>query len=110
MQSFMRMYCNLNWSVTFKCDLTSVRYFYILSMWKLYYLNYILENQVYDFNIWPFQTEKDMLGRLRVGSKERLTFFGQLQFNSLHSSHQEIKVRANFSHHLMVNRSLYSGK
>ncbi|XP_036941120.1 uncharacterized protein LOC119011822 isoform X1 [Acanthopagrus latus] len=43
------------------------------------------------------QTQKDIQGRLRVGSKERLTFFGQVQ---LHSSHQVINVRANFSHQL----------
>ncbi|TKS80112.1 putative uncharacterized protein LOC400499 [Collichthys lucidus] len=47
----------------------------------------------------PF-TQKDMQGRLRIGSKERLTFFGQVQLNPLHSSHQAIKVRANFSHQL----------
>ncbi|XP_070830189.1 uncharacterized protein [Chaetodon trifascialis] len=43
------------------------------------------------------QTQKDIQGRVRVGSKERLTFFGQVQLNS---SHQAIKVRANFSHQL----------
>ncbi|KAE8291162.1 hypothetical protein D5F01_LYC10756 [Larimichthys crocea] len=46
------------------------------------------------------QTQKDIQGRLRIGSKERLTFFGQVQLNPLHSSHQAIKVRANFSHQL----------
>ncbi|KAK5918982.1 hypothetical protein CgunFtcFv8_022916 [Champsocephalus gunnari] len=48
------------------------------------------------------QTQRDIQGRLRVGSKERLTFFGQVQFNPLHSTHQEIKVRANFSHLLQL--------
>lgn len=56
--------------------------------------------------IWPtpFQTQKDIQGRLRVGSKERLTFFGQAQLNPVHSNHQAIKVRANFSHQLEVSR------
>ena len=56
--------------------------------------------------IWPtpFQTQKDIQGRLRVGSKERLTFFGQVQLNPVHSSHQVINVRANFSHQLEVSR------
>ena len=56
--------------------------------------------------IWPtpFQTQKDIQGRLRVGSKERLTFFGQVQLNPVHSSHQAINVRANFSHQLEVSR------
>ncbi|XP_070700951.1 uncharacterized protein [Pempheris klunzingeri] len=48
------------------------------------------------------QTQKDIQGRLRVGSKERLTFFGQLQQNPLHSSHQAITIRANFSHQLQL--------
>ncbi|XP_029309262.1 uncharacterized protein LOC115022426 [Cottoperca gobio] len=48
------------------------------------------------------QTQRDIQGRLRVGSKERLTFFGQVQLDPLHSSHQAIKVRANFSHQLQL--------
>ncbi|XP_037642433.1 uncharacterized protein LOC119498040 [Sebastes umbrosus] len=48
------------------------------------------------------QTQKDIQGRLRVGSKERLAFFGQVQLNPLHSSHQAIKVRANFTHQLQL--------
>ncbi|XP_051279537.1 uncharacterized protein LOC127375918 isoform X2 [Dicentrarchus labrax] len=46
------------------------------------------------------QTQKDIQGKLRVSSKERLTFFGQVQLNPLQSSHQAIKVRANFTHQL----------
>lgn len=57
-----------------------------------------------------FQTQKDIHGRLRVGSKERLTFFGQVQLNPLLSSHQVIKVIANFTHQLQVNQPLCSGK
>lgn len=49
------------------------------------------------------QTQRNIQGRFRVGSKERLTFFGQMQLNPLHSSHHEIKVGANFSHELEVN-------
>ncbi|TDH06001.1 hypothetical protein EPR50_G00128340 [Perca flavescens] len=48
------------------------------------------------------QTQKDIQGKLRVGSKERLTFFGQVQLKPLHSSHQVIKVRANFTHQLQL--------
>ncbi|XP_044075986.1 uncharacterized protein LOC122887130 [Siniperca chuatsi] len=48
------------------------------------------------------QTQKDIQGRLRVGSKERLTFFGQVQLSPLHLSHQAIKVRANFTHQLQL--------
>ncbi|XP_068995564.1 uncharacterized protein [Embiotoca jacksoni] len=48
------------------------------------------------------QTQKDIHGRVRVGSKERLTFFGQVQLNRLHSSHQAIKVKANFIHQLQL--------
>ncbi|XP_071348305.1 uncharacterized protein [Trachinotus anak] len=48
------------------------------------------------------QTQKDVRGRLRVGSKERLTFFGQVQLSPLHSSQQVIKVRANFTHQLQL--------
>eukprot|EP00064_Thunnus_orientalis_P014659 superscaffoldBa00002579_g14706 len=48
------------------------------------------------------QTQKDIYGKLRVGSKERLTFFGQVQLNPLHSSHQAIKVKANLTHQLQL--------
>ncbi|KAM4551263.1 uncharacterized protein PAE49_015110 isoform 2-T2 [Odontesthes bonariensis] len=48
------------------------------------------------------QTQKDLRGRLRVGSKERLTFFGQAQMNPLHSTRQAIKVKANFIHQLQL--------
>uniref|UniRef100_A0A7N6A2B4 Vitellogenin domain-containing protein n=1 Tax=Anabas testudineus TaxID=64144 RepID=A0A7N6A2B4_ANATE len=48
------------------------------------------------------QTQKDIQGRLRVGSKDRLTFFGQVQLNPLKSSHQAIKVHANFTHQLQL--------
>ncbi|XP_037314999.2 uncharacterized protein LOC119209652 [Pungitius pungitius] len=48
------------------------------------------------------QTQKDIQGRLRVGSKEKLTFFGRVQLNPLHSSHQVITVKANFTHQLQL--------
>lgn len=48
------------------------------------------------------QTQKDIRGKLRVGNKERLTFFGQVQLNSLHSIHREVRVKGNFSHQLEV--------
>ncbi|XP_028987619.2 uncharacterized protein LOC114844422 isoform X3 [Betta splendens] len=48
------------------------------------------------------QTQKDMQGRLRVGSKDRLTFFGQVQLNPSQSSHQSVKVKANFTHQLQL--------
>ncbi|XP_063741936.1 uncharacterized protein LOC134865985 [Eleginops maclovinus] len=48
------------------------------------------------------QTQREVQGRLRVGSKEKLTFFGLVHFNLLHSTHQEMKVRANFSHQLQL--------
>ncbi|KAM6989140.1 uncharacterized protein LKV04_008860 [Tautogolabrus adspersus] len=48
------------------------------------------------------QTHKDVQGRLRVGSKERLTFFGQVQLNSLHSCQHMIKVRGNYTHQLQL--------
>lgn len=50
------------------------------------------------------QTQKDIRGKLRVGSKERLTFFGQVQLNSLHSIHREVRVKGNFSHQLEVRK------
>ncbi|KAF3699111.1 putative uncharacterized protein LOC400499 [Channa argus] len=48
-------------------------------------------------------SNQDIQGRLRVGSKERLAFFGQVQLNPLHSSYQEIKVKANFTHQLQLH-------
>ncbi|CAJ1071926.1 uncharacterized protein LOC122887130 [Xyrichtys novacula] len=48
------------------------------------------------------QTHKDIRGRLRVGSKEKLTLFGQVQLNPLHSSHHMIQVRANYTHQLQL--------
>ncbi|XP_047445376.1 uncharacterized protein LOC125010660 [Mugil cephalus] len=53
-------------------------------------------------NITNNQTHKDVHGRLRVGSKERLTFFGQVQMNPSHSHHQEIKLKANFIQQLQL--------
>ncbi|XP_054625428.1 uncharacterized protein LOC129177877 [Dunckerocampus dactyliophorus] len=49
------------------------------------------------------QTLKDIRGRLRVGSKEKLSFFVQIVLNTLHASQQVIKVRANVTHQLQVN-------
>ncbi|KAK2822136.1 hypothetical protein Q5P01_022201 [Channa striata] len=49
------------------------------------------------------QTQKDIQGMLRVGSKERLAFFGQVQLNPLHSSHQKIRFKANFTHQLQLH-------
>ncbi|XP_026169161.1 uncharacterized protein LOC113134139 [Mastacembelus armatus] len=48
------------------------------------------------------QTQRGIQGRLRVGSKERLTLFGQVQLNPSQSGHQAIKVRANFTHQLQL--------
>ncbi|XP_040911109.1 uncharacterized protein LOC121193056 [Toxotes jaculatrix] len=48
------------------------------------------------------QTQNNVQGRLRVGSKERLAFFGHVQLSPLHPSHQVIKVRANFTHQLQL--------
>lgn len=50
------------------------------------------------------QTQKDIGGKLRVGNQERLTFFGQVQLNSLHSIHREVRVKGNFSHQLEVKK------
>lgn len=49
------------------------------------------------------QNQRNIQGRLRVGSKERLTFSGQLQLNPTHSTHQAIKVKGNFFHQLQVS-------
>lgn len=57
------------------------------------------------YNFLLYQTQKDIRGKLRVGSKERLTFFGQVRLNSLHSIHREVKVKGNFSHQLEVNKN-----
>ncbi|XP_068456308.1 uncharacterized protein [Clinocottus analis] len=48
------------------------------------------------------QTQKDIQGRLRVGSKEKLTFFGRVQFNPLRSRPQVITLKANFTHQLQL--------
>ncbi|XP_042083292.1 uncharacterized protein LOC102293428 [Haplochromis burtoni] len=48
------------------------------------------------------QNQRNIQGRLRVGSKERLTFSGQLQLNPTHSTHQAIKVKGNFFHQLQL--------
>ncbi|XP_042353477.1 uncharacterized protein LOC121951275 [Plectropomus leopardus] len=48
------------------------------------------------------KTQKGVQGRLRVGSKERMTFFGQVQLNPLNSSRQAINIRANFTHQLQL--------
>ncbi|CAB1444060.1 unnamed protein product [Pleuronectes platessa] len=48
------------------------------------------------------QTQKNVQGKIRVGSKERLTFFGQVLLSPLHSSHQVIKIRANFTNQLQL--------
>ncbi|XP_045907286.1 uncharacterized protein LOC123972095 isoform X3 [Micropterus dolomieu] len=48
------------------------------------------------------QTQKGIQGRLRVGTKETLTFFGQVQLNPLHLRHKTLKVRANFTHQLQL--------
>ncbi|XP_069367780.1 uncharacterized protein [Paralichthys olivaceus] len=48
------------------------------------------------------QTHKNVQGKFRVGSKERLTFFGQVLLSPLQSSHQVIKIRANFTHQLQL--------
>lgn len=50
------------------------------------------------------QTQKDIRGKLRVGRKEPLTFFGQVRLNSVNSIHREVKVRGNFSHQLEVKK------
>ncbi|XP_031710756.1 uncharacterized protein LOC116387634 isoform X2 [Anarrhichthys ocellatus] len=52
--------------------------------------------------ITSIQTQKDVQGRLRVGSKERLTFFGRVQLNPLHSSHHVVTVKVNFTHQLQL--------
>nr|XP_020442398.1 uncharacterized protein LOC109951951 [Monopterus albus] len=52
--------------------------------------------------IFSNQTQKDIQGRLQVGSKNRLTLFGQVQLNPLNSSHQAIKVKAKFTHQLQL--------
>lgn len=61
-------------------------------------------------SMFALQTQKDIQGRLRIGSKDRLAFFGKVHFNSLHSRHQEIQVKVNFTHQLQVNPPLFSYK
>ncbi|XP_030607400.1 uncharacterized protein LOC115795564 [Archocentrus centrarchus] len=48
------------------------------------------------------QNQRDIQGRLRVGSKERLTFSGQVHLKPTHSTHQAIKVKGSFSHQLQL--------
>ncbi|XP_061550368.1 vitellogenin-like [Phycodurus eques] len=48
------------------------------------------------------QTQKDIQGRLRVSSQEKLSFFGQIIFNSLHTSQQALRVRTNVTHQLQL--------
>ncbi|KAF7669802.1 hypothetical protein LDENG_00124500 [Lucifuga dentata] len=48
------------------------------------------------------QTQKNIQGWLKIGSKDRLTFFGQVELNPLQSRHQAIKVRANITHQLQL--------
>nr|XP_057943014.1 uncharacterized protein LOC131138235 isoform X3 [Doryrhamphus excisus] len=48
------------------------------------------------------QTLKDIHGSLRVGSKEKLSFFVQTVFNTLHASQRGIKVRGNVTHQLQL--------
>ncbi|XP_061654143.1 uncharacterized protein LOC133489262 isoform X2 [Phyllopteryx taeniolatus] len=48
------------------------------------------------------QTQKDIQGRLRVSSQEKLSFFGQIIFNSLHTSQQALRVRTNITHQLQL--------
>ncbi|XP_077359529.1 uncharacterized protein LOC144005296 isoform X2 [Festucalex cinctus] len=48
------------------------------------------------------ETQKDIQGRLRVGNQEKLSFFGHILFNSLHTSQQVIKVQANITHQLQL--------
>ncbi|KAM8838905.1 uncharacterized protein ACB058_015501 isoform 2-T2 [Synchiropus picturatus] len=47
-------------------------------------------------------TLKEVQGKLRIGSKEKLNFFGQVQANPLHLQQQMIKVKANMSHQLQL--------
>ncbi|XP_029929860.1 uncharacterized protein LOC115374855 [Myripristis murdjan] len=48
------------------------------------------------------QLQKEVHGRLRIGSKDRLTFFGQVLLNASHSKQQSVKVRANITHQLQL--------
>ncbi|XP_074545635.1 uncharacterized protein LOC141804879 [Halichoeres trimaculatus] len=48
------------------------------------------------------QTHKNVLGRLRVGSKEKLTFSGKVQMNPLNSNHHMVQLRANYTHQLQL--------
>ncbi|XP_037131472.1 uncharacterized protein LOC119136818 isoform X1 [Syngnathus acus] len=48
------------------------------------------------------QSQKEIRGRLQVSSKDKLSFFGQVLFNSLYTNQQVIKVRANITHQLQL--------
>lgn len=54
--------------------------------------------RVHMFNS-PFQTSKEIRGRIHVSKKEMLHLFGQVHSDSWH----ELKVRGNFSHRFTVN-------
>lgn len=62
------------------------------------------------YNFLLSQTLKDIRGKLCVGTKEQMTFFGQVRLNSLHSIHREVKVKGNFSHQLEVNKHYKTNK
>ncbi|CAL8346241.1 unnamed protein product [Merluccius merluccius] len=49
------------------------------------------------------QTQREVQGRLRVGSKEKLTFHGQVLQIPPHSEHRGMRVRANLSHLLQLH-------
>ncbi|KAJ3594613.1 hypothetical protein NHX12_003920 [Muraenolepis orangiensis] len=48
------------------------------------------------------QTQREVQGRLRVGSKEKLTFHGQVLQNPPDSEQRGVRVQANFSHLLQL--------
>ncbi|XP_061695033.1 uncharacterized protein LOC133510744 isoform X2 [Syngnathoides biaculeatus] len=48
------------------------------------------------------QTHKDIQGRLRVNSQEKLSFFGQILLNSSHTTQQVLRVQANVTHQLQL--------
>ncbi|KAK7945812.1 hypothetical protein WMY93_001540 [Mugilogobius chulae] len=53
-------------------------------------------------NLTTNQTQKHLYGRLRSGDKDKLSFFGQVNFKHLDSPLKGIRVKANFSHHLQL--------
>ncbi|XP_061925266.1 uncharacterized protein LOC133664564 isoform X2 [Entelurus aequoreus] len=48
------------------------------------------------------KTVKNIFGKLKVGSKEKMSFFGQVLLNTWHTSKQVIKVRANITSQLQL--------